>query len=405
MIAAAGRRLEQHLTAALAVRDVELPAKHRARTGEWRGGTATIHTRAYEGDRIRYARVVHVSGPDLAICNVLCLPAFDVDAPMLGIDLVQAREGHAVVVADLLPALPGVTAPTTAPLPLWAEQFFSPGAIVRRTSGDPAAALADAEAYARRFSALLPAAPRDAARASARARWQDAYCHAHRRDDRALGMLGRIFGSEWAAGYIQNVLFPVATTDPADLAVARLRAATRQAHADVESQVTLLRDDVSEPDYVTFLRATAACAVPIEARVAALAPPGVPLGCAAAVRAGWLRDDLHALAEELPAPVEIPTLSSWAEAVGAAYVLEGATLGGRVVLGHLSQRLPDTTAAASRYLRSYGDDVPRRWREVRHYVGTFMADDGHVERQVAAGALATFAAFARAYGHGATPGR
>ncbi len=397
--------LEAGLVGTLALRARPLaPALARCE-GVWRGQPASIRATAYEGGGVRYARFVEVRGEGLEIANVLCLPDPSLRAPMLGVDLVHARAGHPVVVADLLPGDEGdgggsvSSREPAAALPRWAEQFFSPDALVLRPALDRLdAAVARAVQTAWTFRDRLQTAPRDPGRAPARARWQDAYCHAHRRDDRALGMLARIFGDDWAARFTAEVLFPVAVDDGAELAMTRLRAATRQAHAAVEAQVGLMDDTVTVDDYRWFLAATAACAIPLEAQVASLAPAAVPIGCVERPRARWLTADLRTLQVEVAPPVAMAPLANWAQAVGAAYVLEGATLGGQVLLRHLTGRLNLPDGAFS-YLRSYGERSGERWRECRSYAGAFMAQSGDAEREVIAGALATFRAFTTAYAH------
>jgi heme oxygenase len=52
-----------------------------------------------------------------------------------------------------------------------------------------------------------------------------------------------------------------------------------------------------------------------------------------------------------------------AAAFGCAYVLEGATLGGRTMLPLVETRLHLTAQHGAAYLASYGADVSRRWAE------------------------------------------
>jgi heme oxygenase len=116
----------------------------------------------------------------------------------------------------------------------------------------------------------------------------------------------------------------------------------------------------------------------------------------------WLHADLEALGGSPP--------RTWSDAVGEAldglrpdrptvavgvqYVLEGATLGGRVLASIAGRELGFDRGSGARFLHGYGTATARRWREwwqaLPGVVGT--ADLPTVERS----ATATFAALERA---------
>ena len=391
------------LLAELTCRPRELPGRLASRQGTWRGQALTLTAQAFEADRLRYGRLVTISGEDVDIANLLCLPDPRRRTPMLGIDLVRVRPDHVVIAADLVPTLPPVHARASGTLPRWAEAFFSADPLVYRGapegSATPLAAMWHrVQSFARELRADAEARGADEeCDHTARLAWQDAYCHAHRRDDRALGLLGRMFGEEWAQEFIDVVMFPVVTTDLGDLALTRLRAATRTAHRAVEAVVTLMRGDATRDDYVRFLRATAACAIPIEARIAETTLPGPWSALADRPRARWLAQDLAALGCSMPdtsGPVPVPETP--AHAAGAAYVLEGATLGGQLLARHLRSTL-DIPESALNYLQSHGAELGSRWRTFRTGLGGFMAGSSEHEQAAILGAQRTFAAFLAAY--------
>lgn len=124
-----------------------------------------------------------------------------------------------------------------------------------------------------------------------------------------------------------------------------------------------------------------------------------------ATKAAWIAQDLVALrspalesavglpgfedeppgSERLPGSetVELPNLSTLDRRFGAAYVIEGSTLGGRVLLERWRRDLPQ---GATRWLRGYGTSTPRLW------TGFQTALDEHVSRD---GSLPTIAHAAR----------
>ncbi len=74
------------------------------------------------------------------------------------------------------------------------------------------------------------------------------------------------------------------------------------------------------------------------------------------------------------------------ELLGMLYVVEGSTLGGRVLAEQVNARFP---GAPTRFLLCYGDDVLSRWRRTVHLIDASVVDD----RQAAFGARLTFEHF------------
>ena len=73
---------------------------------------------------------------------------------------------------------------------------------------------------------------------------------------------------------------------------------------------------------------------------------------------------LHVDSEELarlPICDSLPRLETVPEAIGCLYVLEGSTLGGRIMIGHLKSVLPLDENRGCSFFNSYGDDVGRMW--------------------------------------------
>lgn len=109
-----------------------------------------------------------------------------------------------------------------------------------------------------------------------------------------------------------------------------------------------------------------------------------------------LVSDLRALGHEdpfdLPVCAEPPEWSSVAEAVGGAYVLEGSTLGGRVISRHIRERFGADVPRS--FLECYGESTGEKWQTFRSALVGF-ATSRDVENRMIAGARATFLAFTR----------
>jgi heme oxygenase (biliverdin-IX-beta and delta-forming) len=63
----------------------------------------------------------------------------------------------------------------------------------------------------------------------------------------------------------------------------------------------------------------------------------------------------------LPFCASLPRLETIPEALGCLYVLEGSTLGGKIITGHLKKLLPLDESRGCSFFHSYGADVGRMW--------------------------------------------
>jgi heme oxygenase len=119
------------------------------------------------------------------------------------------------------------------------------------------------------------------------------------------------------------------------------------------------------------------------------------LGLSASERAKLplLEADLQALGQDprtlphCPAP---PRLRDVAEAFGCVYVLEGSTLGGRVISRHVQARLG--ADVPRRFLDAYGARTGENWQTFRSALSA-AARARNIDGRVIAGAKATFESF------------
>jgi heme oxygenase len=146
-----------------------------------------------------------------------------------------------------------------------------------------------------------------------------------------------------------------------------LKQTTRELHAAVESKLrVLLRDDLSAEQYAAVQKKMYGFYRPIESKLSSVRgwdDPEVDLR--SRLKLPLIADDLSTLAigpeelEMLPLCDSVPPLETVAEALGCLYVLEGSTLGGRIISGHLRRVLPADSGCS--FFRSYGDGVGRMW--------------------------------------------
>lgn len=90
--------------------------------------------------------------------------------------------------------------------------------------------------------------------------------------------------------------------------------------------------------------------------------------------------------------VETPVFDSVAKAFGAAYVLEGATLGGQIITRHLASAIGVTPETGASFFYSYGPNVGPMWKEFGAVITAF-ADANGQDDVIVNGARETFDSF------------
>lgn len=135
---------------------------------------------------------------------------------------------------------------------------------------------------------------------------------------------------------------------------------------------------------------------PLEARLGALegwAAQGIDFEARRRVPA--LEADLRALDIAGSGPdrdcICLPPTRSMAEGFGCMYVLEGSTLGARVISRQLNASLGITPGSGGRFFHAHGDRTGEMWQVFGAALTRFAASCDAHERIVAA-ALATFGA-------------
>lgn len=114
----------------------------------------------------------------------------------------------------------------------------------------------------------------------------------------------------------------------------------------------------------------------------------------------WLKEDLqhlglapHSIAQ-LDMCCDLPSIVSLYEGLGALYVLEGATLGGQVVLRALAPHLKITPMDGGRFYASYGNRVSLMWHSYLDILEK-ASEQPDLADDIEAGAVQTFRAFDR----------
>lgn len=151
---------------------------------------------------------------------------------------------------------------------------------------------------------------------------------------------------------------------------AALRSRTAEAHQQLESRLAGFSWLESIEEYAAMLErlwgfyATVEPALRVAAGAAAddllRGRAKLPLLAADLATLGRSEPEL----DRLPRADGIPPLSGVPGVLGALYVLEGATLGGKVIEREVSRRLGLGRRSGTSFFGAYGSDVARRWRQL-----------------------------------------
>ena len=171
----------------------------------------------------------------------------------------------------------------------------------------------------------------------------------------------------------------------------QLRQMTRPAHDALDQALDLIDRPLDLPGYVRLLARFQGFHQAAEPALEAVLPFALTRGRS---KLPALRQDLLACGMDeqnisaLPTITDLPPLTGHPEAMGALYVVEGSTLGGRLIGRHM-QRNPAIPADACHYFNVYGEETGERWRAICEALE--LASDPETDDRSVAAAVAMFA--------------
>jgi heme oxygenase len=181
-----------------------------------------------------------------------------------------------------------------------------------------------------------------------------------------------------------------------------LKQSTRDFHVAVETRLrVLLSAEISVDQYAVLHKKFYGFYRPVEVRLFSITGWDDPeLRLQSRRKLPFLIGDLASLAvapeaiDSLPLCSQLPPLETVPEALGCLYVLEGATLGGRIITGHLKKVLPLNETRGCSFFNSYGDNVGPMWSAFLAALARHCEKHGDVDTVVES-ARQTFASLDR----------
>jgi heme oxygenase len=146
-----------------------------------------------------------------------------------------------------------------------------------------------------------------------------------------------------------------------------LRDATAIQHRKVEKDLDLLSPSFTREHYVALLKRFYGFHLPWELKVTAALETELPDFFEPRKKLQNLEADLRyfgSATEDLSSIVlcnNLPPLNSIGSVLGSVYVIEGSSLGGRILTRHFNEQLGIRPDAGCRYFSGYGDGTGQMW--------------------------------------------
>lgn len=172
-----------------------------------------------------------------------------------------------------------------------------------------------------------------------------------------------------------------------------LKTYTYPEHQAAEKKMILvLRKIHTMEDYGHMLRWMYSFYAPLETLIRKQLTPDLLPDINKRIRAGYLLRDLREIGApnlEFRTCREFPPIDSAGKAIGALYVLEGSTQGGRIIAGILQSRLGVNIPTS--YFNGYGDENSHMWQAYKDFLDQLRTPEQ--QHTILEAAKATFITF------------
>lgn len=172
----------------------------------------------------------------------------------------------------------------------------------------------------------------------------------------------------------------------------KLKEATKTAHQLVETKLTgSIKAIATKQQYATLLSSFYSYFAALENAMNGQVDLSLLPDYHQRRKAGSLADDLMQLEAELPAlatKADIPPINNHLQALGAMYVMEGSTLGGKIISKMICRQLSLRDRCGTTFFNGYGEQTSRMWQTFKDLINQPLQP--HEEAVVIESAHATF---------------
>lgn len=151
-----------------------------------------------------------------------------------------------------------------------------------------------------------------------------------------------------------------------------LRKGTADLHQQIERRVSAFREGFNLEDYARLLERFFGFWAPVEEGLCKLGSLRDPdLALQSRLKSSLLRDDLLILGSDPEAVRQcekLPQLDTFLQGLGCLYVMEGSTLGSRIISRRLEETLQLGNRSGASFFNAYGGLTGSRWMEFKGFV-------------------------------------
>jgi heme oxygenase len=152
----------------------------------------------------------------------------------------------------------------------------------------------------------------------------------------------------------------------------RLKSATERVHIQIEQRLRIFDPEFDLAGYIGILERFYGFWAPVEAKLLLVKELMHPaLGLQTRMKSKLLEADLRILgsmATKAPYCLDLPAIDTFLSGLGCLYVLEGSTLGARIISRRIESHLQLRTDSGAAFFNGYGEAAGRRWSEFRLFV-------------------------------------
>ena len=149
----------------------------------------------------------------------------------------------------------------------------------------------------------------------------------------------------------------------------QIRAATAADHKKLEDRLfPFLQNIHSKEQYAQLLNAFYGYIFPVQEKIAQFIDRNVVTDMDQRRNASLIKNDIHALGLPLNGTLstDLPDIFDHPSALGALYVLEGSTLGGKIIAKTISDKSGSTEALS--FFKGYGSETGPMWKKFTQYL-------------------------------------
>jgi heme oxygenase len=175
-----------------------------------------------------------------------------------------------------------------------------------------------------------------------------------------------------------------------------LKAYTKQPHQELERVIIHhIKQLESKADYVNLLKIFYGFIKPVEQRLAAKIDQQIVSDMDQRRKTDWILQDISFLDgrhSSLAFADDLPQLNTVEEALGAMYVLEGSTLGGKFISKMISEKLDISLNEGFTFFNGYKEHTGLMWTRFKEVLNNYLGDES-TTNSVAEAANQTFIKF------------